>query len=304
MTVIKDSITAFGVIAVTLIPIKVCSAPVENNSYSKQLKCSSTGEQRLLQTPSFYGGVTETSKNLDNKSNYEGLNYTKSYFSKHINFQTKKSGIIATFSPKNNLGEKIELQELASVLGYERFAWVNYVEQDPYGVRDRNGKIVQTPYNDPPPGGYEYDGADNHPFYWDIDECDNCKSRHHYQHPKIISKFQLVFEDHPSDPRLRSGESVDFVTHLVGIKKSYSSKKQAEWEILSTFSWQLKNTTKQEGRVSLVKNNIDPTQLSPSLQAQIQVDGGTVNNSAIGHKYNPHNHQCRLQNHHNRDRDS
>lgn len=282
MISIKDSITAFGVIAVTLIPIKVCSASIEANLYSNQLKCSLTSE------------------NSENKSNYKELNSPKYYFNKHISFKTKKSGIIATFSPKNNLGEKIELQKLASRLGYERFAWVNYVEQDPYGMRDRNGKIVQTPYNDPPPGGYKYGGADNHPFYWDIEKCDNCQSRHYYQHPKIISKFQMVFEDYPSDPRLQSGESVDFVTHLVGIKKNNPT----QWEILTSFSWKLTNIVKREGRVSLIKNNIDPIQLSRSLKAQIQADGGTINNFPIARKYNLHNRQCRQQNHHNPDLDT
>lgn len=283
MKLLEDMITAIAVIAGTLVPIKTNSAPVHTNQVINQNQC------------------TLVSENLNNKTNNKVQNYTNISFNNSINLNIKKSGIIATFAPKNSAGEPIELQQLASALGYERFAWVNYVERDPYGIRDRNGHRLKTPYNDPPAGGYRYDAADNHPFYWDIEKCDNCSFRHHYQHPKITNKFQLVFEDHPADPRLKWGESVDFVTHLVGVKTNLLNNNQKKWEILTTFSWKLKNKNIKEGRVSLVKNNIDPSELSPSLLTQIKADGGIITRYSIARKHKLHNHQCLQQNHHSPD---
>ncbi|MDJ0531174.1 MAG: hypothetical protein QNJ70_01550 [Xenococcaceae cyanobacterium MO_207.B15] len=276
MKLIKDLVGAITIVTTTLVPLKVHSVTVDTNQGSSQYECTQI---------------------LEDKASKKVLNYTNFPFNKSVFFNIQKSGIIATFAPKNHRGEKIDLEQLASALGYERFAWVNYVEQDPHGIRDRNGKIVQTPYNDPPAGGYQYDAADNHPFYWDIERCDNCYSRHHYQHPKIKSKYQLVFEDHPSDPRLQSGESVNFVTHLVGVKSNSVESNQADWEILTTFSWKLTSPNIKKGRVSLVANNIDPLQLSPALLAQIEADGGSITNYQIAGKYSLDNHQCLQQNH-------
>ncbi len=277
MKLIKKTATAIAVATLTLLPIKVNSVSIDTNQENNPNKCD-----------------LDSSK-LETKTNNKTLNYTNFSFNKNIYLKIEKSGIIATFAPQNNTGEKIELKQLASALDYERFAWVNYVEQDPHGIRDRYGNIVPTPYNDPPPGGYQYQGADYHPFYWDMEKCDRCQSRHHYQHPKITSKFALVFEDHPSDPRLQSGESVNFVTHLVGVKSQSSNKR--EWEILTTFSWKLTNNKRKQGRVSLMANNIKPSQLSSSLLAQIQADGGKINNSLIAHRYISHNHQPQQQSH-------
>ena len=278
MKLITKTATAIAVATVTLLPIKVNSVSIDTNQENNPNKCDLD------------------STKVEAKTNNKTSNYINFSFNKNIYLKIEQSGIIATFAPKNNTGEIIELKQLASALDYERFAWVNYVEQDPYGIRDRHGKIVPTPYNDPPPGGYQYQGADYHPFYWDMDKCDKCQSRHHYQHPKITSKFSFVFEDHPSDPRLQSGESVNFVTHLVGVKSKSSDSHRTEWEILTTFSWKLSNNHKKQGRVSLMKNNINPSQLSSSLLAQIQADGGKINNSLIAHRYISHNHQHQQQN--------
>ena len=240
--------------------------------------------------------LLETEK-LEDAAKTNSANYPNFRFNQHLIFDSSHSGIVVTFAPQNNRGEKIELKQLASALGYERFAWVNYVERDPHGMGDRHGKILQTPYNDPPPGGYQYEAADNHPFYWDIELCDNCRPRHHYQHPQITDKYRLVFEDHPYDPRLESGESVDFVTHLVGVSNNSLNDGQNNWDILTTFSWKLITHNPATGRVSLLESNLDPLQLSPALLAQIQADGGKVTNFAIVRKDNFHNHQCQPQNH-------
>ena len=182
--------------------------------------------------------------------------------------------IIAKFAPQNSLGERIRLDELASALGYEHFNWVSYVERDPHGIQDRSGELVSTPYNDPPNGGYLYEAADELPFYWDMVECENCRFRHNYQHSKISSKFDLVFEDAPSDHRLKSGESIEFVTHLVGVKSLNLQNNKAEWEVLYTFRWKLTNPVPGKGIVSLVDKNLQTASLSPLLLAQMQADGG------------------------------
>ena len=68
-------------------------------------------------------------KNLD-KVNSKFLNYTNIFFTNYTELNINKSRITARFSPKNNLGQKIELKQLASDLGYKRLAWVNYVTHD------------------------------------------------------------------------------------------------------------------------------------------------------------------------------
>ena len=194
--------------------------------------------------------------------------------------------IVARFAPKNNLGEPIELEKLADLLGYDRFSWVSYVEKDPYGITNQQGQLLSTPYNDPPMGGYQYDAADELPFYWDMEECDRCSQRHHYQHPLITQKYQLVFEDIPSDPRLQPGDAIEFVTHLVGVKNYDAQNKTAEWDVLNTFKWQLTNPIPGRGRVSLTETNLELARLSPFLLIEMQADGALLPD-AVGIAHRP-----------------
>ena len=186
------------------------------------------------------------------------------------------SKIMTRFSPRNSQGEKIELHQLASELGYDHFNWVSYVEEDPYGIADATGKQLNTPYNDPPMGGYLYDSADGLPFYWDVEECDRCKQRHHIQHENNLKQFELVFEDAPADYRLQPGEAVEFVTNLVGVKKINRDRQEAEWDILYTFRWKLTNPHPNYSQVSLIEANINPNQLSSLLLNKMLLDGATV----------------------------
>jgi hypothetical protein len=195
-------------------------------------------------------------------------------FQEAIELEFTGPKVIAQFAPQNSLGEKIRLNELAAALGYEHFNWVSYVERDPHGIQDRSGKLVSTPYNDPPNGGYLYEAADELPFYWDMVECEGCRFRHNYHHAKVSSNFNLVFEDAPSDYRLKSGESIEFVTHLVGVKSLNLETNKAEWDVLYTFRWRLSNPVPGKGIVSLVDKNIQTASLSPLLLAQMQADGG------------------------------
>jgi hypothetical protein len=192
-----------------------------------------------------------------------------------IDLKLNGSQIIAKFIPKNYHNQKISLNELASSLGYDHFNWVSYVSQDPYGIADKNGKPLATPYNDPPQGGYYYDSADHLPFYWDVDKCDRCSSRYYYKNPKITNDFELVFKDIPSDYRLKPGESIEFVTHLVGVESLDFQAGNARWQPLYTFKWKLTNSPLGEGIVSLIKENVNLSDLPLSLQNQMLIDGAT-----------------------------
>ncbi|VEP12224.1 conserved exported hypothetical protein [Hyella patelloides LEGE 07179] len=227
-------------------------------------------------------------------------------FSEHLNVKIEGSGIVAQFVPQNTQQQAIELDDLAAATGYKSFNWVNYVEQDPYGIADYQGNLLSLPYNDPPPGGYQYEAADRQPFYWDIEKCENCSSRHYYQHPKIKQKFTLTFEDHPSDYRLQLGETIEFVTHLVGVKNSHLNQERLQWDVLSTFKWQLSNNAAGRSQVSLIAVEHNVLELSSSLLAQIQNDGGIIPDLEIAtqDKYNSHSPQCPLQSHQNQHLDS
>ena len=217
-------------------------------------------------------------------------------FSHHLDFKVSGSQIVARFAPHNKQDQALELDSLAAKLGYKRFDWVNYVEQDPYGIADYQGQLLSLPYNDPPLGGYQYETADDHPFYWDIEQCENCRSRHYYQHPKIKQKFALTFEDNPSDYRLKPGETIEFVTHLVGVKIDRTDKERSQWDVLSTFKWQLTNNAVGRGQVSLTAVNLNVLELSPATLTLIKNDGGQlpITRTAYRDKDNHHNLQCQL----------
>ena len=222
-------------------------------------------------------------------------------FAEQIAITFENSRILARFSPQDSQGNKIPLKSLAKTLGYKNFNWVSYVEKDPYGIADKQGNKLSTPYNDPPLGGYKYDGADEFPFYWDIESCENCRSRHNYQHHRVINQFELVFEDMPSDYRLKNDESIDFITHLVGVKSYRLKQKKAQWKVLTTFRWKLTNSLNGKGQVSLIGFDINPQTLPPALLSQMQSDGGIINSHAqVARNTNYNlvdNPQCRPQNH-------
>lgn len=228
-------------------------------------------------------------------------------FSDYLFFKTSGSRIIARFAPQNQKKEALDIDKLAKALGYKSFNWVNYVEKDPHGIANYQGHSLSIPYNAPPLGGYQYDAADAHPYYWDIENCQNCRSRHYYQHPEVQQRYSLTFEDHPSDHRLKPGEKIEFVTHLVGIKNDSSNQKPSEWDILSTFKWQLTNDAFGRGKVSLIAVDLPILDLSPALIAQIEKDGGTIPNLANSARQNQNsfrNLQPQLQNHQNQHLDS
>jgi hypothetical protein len=193
-----------------------------------------------------------------------------------IDFKFVDSQIVAKFSPKNSLGEKIALKDLSTILSYDHFNWVSYVEKDPYGINDYDGMPLSTPYNDPPQGGYQYDGADRFPFYWDLTQCQRCQERYHYQNDRITQEYELVFEDIPTDYRLQTGESIEFITHLVGVKNYDSQTEKAAWETITTFRWKLTNVDGDRGIVSLIAKDIQLTALPKSLLDLMEADGAIL----------------------------
>jgi len=186
------------------------------------------------------------------------------------------SQIITQFQPKDSQGENISLNRLAADLGYENFNWASYVVKDPYGISDRSGQQLNTPYNDPPRGGYLYDPADELPFYWDLERCLQCKSRHHWQNRHNLKQFELVFEDSPADYRLQPGEAIEFVTNLVGVRNYDRQEKTVQWEILHTFRWQLNSPQPNMSQVSLLATDIPIERLSPELLSIMQLDGAVL----------------------------
>ena len=226
-----------------------------------------------------FNSATEVSTRK-NSATYR-RNTTAFDYEEAMTLETKGSRIVAKFSPQKVLGEKVELKKLASMMGYDHFNWVSYVEEDPHSIADKSGQILSTPYNDPPQGGYFYEGADEFPFYWDISQCDRCRSRHHYHNPQVTKEFELVFEDSPADYRLKQGESIKFVTHLVGVRSLNHQTKTAKWDVLKTFEWKLSNPTPGKGSVALINKNVNAASLPISILMHMRADGATIPSSSL-----------------------
>jgi hypothetical protein len=207
---------------------------------------------------------------------FKSLGAEKFAYGQNITHQLIGSRIVTQFTPKNSQGESIELHQLASSLGYDHFNWTSYVVQDPYGITNQGGQKLSIPYNDPPKGGYLYDPADHLPFYWDLERCQQCKSRHYWQDQRNLTQFQLRFEDSPADYRLQPGEAIEFVTNLVGVKDYDPNSQIAKWEILHTFRWQLSNPQPHRSKVALVETDVDLNRLPSSLLSMMQLDGAEL----------------------------
>ena len=225
-----------------------------------------------------FGSQVSVSQTPDNNlgKQVKSLGKDKFSFGKNITYQVSGARIVAQFAPKDSLNQSIEIQKLAEDLGYDHFNWTNYVVEDPHGITNQLGQRLNTPYNDPPMGGYLYDPADRLPFYWDMEQCQQCKFRHHWQHQNNLKQFESVFEDFPADYRLQPGEKIEFVTNLVGVKEYDSKTQMAKWEVLHTFRWKLTNPHPYSSQVSLVETDVALNQLSPMLLSTMQLDGAVL----------------------------
>jgi hypothetical protein len=230
----------------------------------------------MLSTPLKAEVSMSESKGDSQSHQFKSLGKEEFAYQENISHQLIGSRIITQFAPKNSKGENIDLNKLASSLGYDHFNWVSYVEKDPYGIENQSGHKLHTPYNDPPQGGYLGDPADQLPFYWDIVSCINCQPRYHLQDSHNLSLYKLVFEDSPADYRLQPGESIEFVTNLVGVKQYDLEQQTAEWDILHTFRWQLTNYYPNLSEVSLLEENVALDKLSSLLLSKMQLDGAVL----------------------------
>lgn len=197
-------------------------------------------------------------------------------YSQGISHKLIGSSIITQFAPTNSQGEPIKLSKLASASGFDHFNWVSYVEKDPYGIANKAGQQLSAPYSDPPLDGYQYDAADKFPFYWDLVKCDRCQQRHHFENPKNLEQFRLIFYDVPADYRLQPGEAVEFTTNLVGVKSYDIQLNQAEWEVLYTFRWKLTNSSPYHSQVSLIETDVDLAKLTPLLLDKMRLEGAVL----------------------------
>jgi len=217
--------------------------------------------------------IAEETKS-DIVSHQESIKIDYSFdYDQAISHELLNSRIRSSFAPKNSAQENVDLQKLASSMGFDHFNWVSYVELDPYGIVDQSGTQMITPYLDPPMGGYEYDAADNLPFYWDVVHCNQCKLRYNYLHPQNFNQFELTFLDSPADYRLKPGESIQFMTSLVGVTKYNKQGQKAEWQVLHTFRWELLNVRPFDNRVYLIDTDVEVNQISPALIQVMQRDG-------------------------------
>lgn len=161
------------------------------------------------------------------------------------------STISAKFQP--NFG--LTLAETAALGGYDHFNWVQTVVADPYANVNFG---LSTPYVDPPPGGYYNDFLSDHlPFYWDEEgdpfnpvTCTFITDRFRSCHQSpFFDPLALDFLDQPTEPKLRSGERLEFTTSLVGIPIAGGGL-----DVLNTFTWS-SDYTGSSGRVS---RTLDP----------------------------------------------
>lgn len=224
---------------------------------------------------------SETNENLNIDHTKLSEVHQNFVFAQAITHQFLGSKIVTQFTPQNTDGENIDLNQLASSLGYDHFNWVSYVEKDPYGITNQAGQKLSTPYNDPPKGGYHYDPADELPFYWDMVDCDRCHQRYHFQNPNNLKQFELVFVDAPADYRLQPGESIEFITNLVGVKNYNAQQSKATWDVLHAFRWKLTNIRPNHSQVSLISADVDLTQLTPLLLSTMKADGALLPSSIV-----------------------
>jgi hypothetical protein len=150
----------------------------------------------------------------------------------------------ATFTP--NFG--LSLADAATACGYDHFNWRQTVTDCPHC--DEPGLVTATgisgSFTDPPNGYLSIPSmVDALPFYW-REEGDpfnpvSCippngggvfRSCNQGPFFDFFDPSFLTFFDQPRLPFLAAGESVDFVTELVGIKKSGGSI-----DVLNKFTW-------------------------------------------------------------------
>lgn len=121
----------------------------------------------------------------------------------------------------------------------EDYRWINLVTVDEKPPLVNDGSTIQTPYLDPPPGGWSYGDSDNSPFYWD-DKDFNSNSVYNISNNR--TQNTLKFTDCPKDPYLTADKYIEFNTCIINIHTAGPEQ---------CIQWQLKplNRIKVIGRV-------------------------------------------------------
>jgi len=165
------------------------------------------------------------------------------------------STITAKFQPKFGL----TLAETAALGDYDHFNWRQTVTAFPHS--DDPGRLtatgIGTPFTDPPLGYLHRPAAvDALPFYWREEgdpfnpvSClrglggDVFRSCNQGPFTEFFDPSFLTFFDQPVNSLIELGESMDFVTELVGIRIGGGI------DVLNTFTWS-SDYTGSSGRVS------------------------------------------------------
>lgn len=141
---------------------------------------------------------------------------------------------------------------LTDVDNLYRYRWVNVVLEDPHGPPPlANNLTLNTPYIDPPIGGWLYDPIDintDDKYYWD-----NNPSSKHSVYNFVTAKNNVEFIDCPIDTRLTKGQEVKFITVLVDTKEN-KLLYQVDWRLYSHYN--LSYSYKGEPRVPLQIYNL------------------------------------------------
>jgi hypothetical protein len=130
------------------------------------------------------------------------------------------TAIQATFTPNYSLS----LQSAAALGSFTEFDWVQQVVVDPYPPKMANGSAPSVPYFDPPEGGYlgQPSTAGDFPYYFNPTTISTeTFSVNGVTHP-VETGTSLSFIDQPEEPKLQSGQYLEFVTSLVGICSQYT----------------------------------------------------------------------------------
>ncbi len=112
------------------------------------------------------------------------------------------------------------------MLEYDHFNWYQVVVNAPHSEEMLG---MSAPFVDPQPGGGPAFGgwADNLPFYYD-EQGETGTGYYLSDHTTITT---LDFGDRPANSRLETGEQLEFLTSLAGIRAD------GTWDVLYSFSW-------------------------------------------------------------------
>ena len=152
-------------------------------------------------------------------------------------------GLIGSFRvTKDEDGIPLTLNELENFLGQDHLNWFQKVVGDTNQPNDANGNPLVPPYIDPPINGYDFQWADDRPWYFD-EFSKPADDPRDWSAAFLLSNNTdgslLDYFDFPSDSK--AGTTLDFATFLVS---DYGNQR---YSVLGGFSWSTL-TEKNEGQ--------------------------------------------------------